>query len=183
MEKTRPTRWQKARDDWSGFQGRDLWVAAVGLAVAVGVLALLDFPGKVVAEVAIVAGSGILATVLYVLGQLVWAWLQAPMRLLTEDVIAIRERLERNPLTPPPPAEPPFNMRLSVLNSIRLGEELRRRARGGSMTWQAHEEWVTPVVQLLHEHAEQEDAELFLRQRSLAEQLQTLEQLLEKYPS
>ncbi len=50
------------------------------------------------------------------------------------------------------------------------------------MTRKSHEEWVTPVVQLLHEHAAQEDAELFLRQRSLNEQLQVLERLLGKYP-
>jgi hypothetical protein len=101
------------------------------------------------------------------------------MRMLTEDVIAIRERLEAIPLAQVSPPGPPFNMRLSLLNSIRLGEELRQQARGGGMTRKAHEEWVTPVVQLLHERAEQEDTELFLRQRSLAEQLQALEQLLE----
>jgi hypothetical protein len=72
-------------------------------------------------------------------------------------------------------------MRLSLLNSVRLGGELRQQARGGGLTRKAHEDWVTPVVQLLHEHAEQEDAELFLRQRSLVEQLRALEQLLEKY--
>jgi hypothetical protein len=73
----RPTRWKKARKDWPGFQWRDLWLAAFGLVVAVGVLALLNFPGKIVAEVAIVAGSSVLATLIYALGQLVWAWLQA----------------------------------------------------------------------------------------------------------
>jgi hypothetical protein len=180
-ERERPTRWQKTRADWPGFRWQDLVVGVVGLALAVAGLVLFGRPGGAVTEVLIVGGAAILAAILYPLGQLVWAWLQAPMRLLTEDVIAIRERVEAMPVTSAP-AGPPFNMRLSLLNSIRLGKELRQRARGGGMTQKAHEEWVTPVVQLLHEHAEQEDAELFLQQRSLAEQLQALERLLEKHP-
>lgn len=181
MENMRPTRWQKARADWPGFQLRDIGGGAIGLALAVVGLVVFGRPGEAVTEVLIVGGAAILAAVLYALGQLVWAWLQAPMRLLTADVIAIRECVEAAPATSAP-AGPPFNMRLSLLNSTRLGEELRQHARSGGMTRKSHEEWVTPVVQLLHEHAAQEDAELFLRQRSLNEQLQVLEQLLGKYP-
>jgi hypothetical protein len=179
-ERARPTRWQKARQDWPGFQRRDLVVGAIALVLAVVGLVVFGRPGEAVAELLIVGGAGLLATILYPLGQLVWAWLQAPMRLLTADVVAIRERVEAAPVTSAP-AGAPFNMRLSLLNSIRLGEELRQHARGGGLTRNEHEGWVTPVVQLIHEHAEPEDAELFLRQRSLAEQLQALERLLEKY--
>jgi hypothetical protein len=158
--------------------------------MAVAVLAILGFPEKVVIEVAIVAGAGIAAALLYPLGQLVWAWLQAPMRLLTEDVMAVREGLETlgdqinaiqgqvAAIAPQPPLRPPVNLRLSLLNSIRLGEMLMKQ---GWITPKEHEAWATPVIGLLTEQADPDDAARFLKQQSLREQLTVLEQLVEEY--
>jgi hypothetical protein len=172
-DRKRPTRWQKAQADWPGFQRRDLWIAVIGLGVSVGVLALLGFPGEAMIEVAIVAGSGALAAILYALGQLVWAWLQAPMRLLTDDMVAIRHQLESTHAA----TEKPISVRLLLLNSIRRGEQLMEvpHTRVG---W---EHWLIPVERLLTKRAEQADAELFLQQRSLEDQVFVLKQLVEKY--
>ena len=179
MAKKRPTRWQKAKQDWPGFQWQDLAVALVALVLAVVVLAVLGFPGKIVAEVSIVAGAGVAAALVRALGQLVWAWLQAPMRLLTKDVVAIRDRVEAIPTTPLPPPGPPFDMRYSLLNSIRLGQQLTMMHSGPGI--RELEGWVTPVVALLTEHADRADAERFLRRDNLPAQLEVLNELLKKY--
>lgn len=114
-------------------------VGVVGGVVAVVVLLVLGSPGEAVGGVAIVAAAGVAAVVLYAGAELFWAWLQAPMRLLTTDVLAIRERLESLEVSPPAPTEPPFDMRYSRLNSIRLGKKLVERARNVGLTADAHE--------------------------------------------
>ena len=70
-------------------------------------------------------------------------------------------------------------MRFALLNSIRLGEELQSRSmvRIGE-----EEEWITPVVAMLTEHAAPADAELFLKQKGLEHRLDVLRKMLEKYP-
>jgi hypothetical protein len=97
----RLTRWQKAREDWPGFQRRDLAVGVIGIVLAVVLLVVFGRPGDAVKEALIVGGAGLAAIVLYPLGQLAWAWLKVPMRLLTADVIAILERVEAMPVGSP----------------------------------------------------------------------------------
>lgn len=149
----RPTRWQKTRTDWPGFQWRDLAVAGVGLGLAVTVLAITGFSGETIVEVAIVAGTGAAAATLYSLGQLAWAWLGAPMRLLTDDVIAIRRRLEATPR----PELVPLSPRITLLNFIRLGKEHLERNEDAAM-----EVWTEDVLAFLNEHMEASEAETFL---------------------
>lgn len=155
MANERPTRWQKAKDDWPGFEWRNLRVGVVGIALAVIALAVLGRPGKAVTEVLIVGGAGLLAAILYPLGQLAWAWLQAPMRLLTADVVAIRERLEQGA-----PAEParPLNVRLRLLNFARQGRELLDYDPISGADFGA---WSEAAGAFMAEHAEA-DAEEFL---------------------
>jgi hypothetical protein len=149
----RPTRWRKARTDWPGFQWRDLAVAGLGLALAVAVLAITGFSGKTMVEVAIVAGTGAVAATLYAMGQLAWAWLQAPMRLLTEDVIAIRNRLEVMPRSELVPLSP----HIALLNFIRLGKEHLEHDQDAAM-----DAWTEDVLAFLNEHMEASEAETFL---------------------
>ena len=70
----------------------------LGVAVALGVLAILGFPGETLAEVGIVAGSGLVAVALYWVGGLAWAWLQAPHHLVLDELTAIRGALEARPV-------------------------------------------------------------------------------------
>jgi hypothetical protein len=159
----RPTRWQKARNDWPGFQWADSAIAGVGLGLAVVVLAILGFPGETVVEVVVVAGAGIAAAVLYALGQLVWAWLQAPMRLLTADVIAIRERVEAMPGAPTPQPEPaPPNVRLNLLNFIRLGRRHLNDPTRPLIGDVELEKWTQKVIVFLNEYVSGEAAEGFV---------------------
>src|SRR4051812_798992 len=95
MAGERLTRWEKAKQDWPGFHlWPDFGLGAFGGVLGVGVLAALGFPWETILEVIVVAATAALAAVLYRIGQLAWAWLQAPMRLLTADVVAIREKLD-----------------------------------------------------------------------------------------
>jgi hypothetical protein len=162
-ERERPTRWQKARDEWRGFQWRDLFVGLAGIVLAIVVLAATGRPVASLVEVAVIGGCGIAAAVFYAVGQLVWAWLQAPMRLLTADVIAIRERLEASPIRPSPSAPAPPNVRLTLLNYIRIGKsnlDNTLAALGGvDPAW---ESWTQEVLTFLNEHVSATVAEGFL---------------------
>jgi hypothetical protein len=74
-------------------------IAAVLIAVvAVAVQAALGWPGGHLAPLAITLGASALVTVALWGGALLWNRVRAPMRLLTDDVIAIRERVEATPL-------------------------------------------------------------------------------------
>ncbi|MGD1059772.1 MAG: hypothetical protein ABR992_20470 [Solirubrobacteraceae bacterium] len=154
-------------------------VALVGGALAVVALIMLGSPGEVVGDAAIVAGAAVGAVLFTSAAELVWAWLQAPMRLLTADVLAIRERVEAIPSTPPTAPEPPFNMRYSLLNSIRLGEKLSGQS---VKTMQDLENWAAPVVRLLTDHAAPLEVEHFLRSRGLEAQIAALETIVKNYP-
>lgn len=158
----RPTRWQKAREDWPGFEWRDLGIGVVAIVLAVLALLVLGRPGGAVPEVLIVGGAGLLAAILYPLAQLVWAWLQAPMRLLTDDVVAIRERLEQGP-----PGEPvrPVNVRWTLLDLARQGSELLDYYSGPPT--EETKAWTAAAGAFLGEHGEPADAEKFLRGREV----------------
>src|ERR1700735_3853391 len=125
------TRWDKAYGDWPGFRWGDAWVAAVGLVLAVGVLATLGFPGKALEEVVVVALAGAAAALLFQATQLFSAWLQAPMRLLTGEVIAIRDRLDAMQVAvPDAAASKPPNVRLTLLNFIPIGRQHSENVSG-----------------------------------------------------
>lgn len=161
MPNSRPTRWQEARRDWPGFQWRDLIPGAIGLGIAIFVLEESKFPGSTVAEVGIVGACAIAAGVLYAVAQLVWAWLQAPMRLLTEDVIAIRERVEQlQPQSAALPAKQRVNVRLKLIELQQEGESITRSRT--TMTAVYAEEWSQAVFEFLSEHLPGADAERFL---------------------
>jgi hypothetical protein len=156
----RPTRWQKARKDWSGFQWRDLILGAIGLGIAILVLEESNFSGSTVAEVGIVAGSAIAAGVLYALAQLVWAWLQAPMRLLTDDVVAIRRTLEARP------SQKPLSLPRTVNNYARRGHTLMMMQQ---FSEQEAFSWANAIGSLLDEHGEYGDAVRFSQARARGE--------------
>lgn len=156
MANSRSTRWQRARSDWSGVRAkREALLALVGGVITAAVLALVGSAGAV--DTLIAAGVGALvAVVLFPLAELGWCWLQAPMRLLTEDVIAIRERLEAEPAKPAAPVERPPNIRLSLLNFARMGEEA---AYPISVQPVVVTTWTNEVVQFMNEHTKSEDVE------------------------
>jgi hypothetical protein len=117
--------------------------------------------------------SALTAAILLPLVELGWAWLQAPMRMLTEDVIAlrgdvigIRERvaqLQQPPVALPEKEAKP-DVRLTLLNEVRRG-----RAIADDPLWkfsgrEPHEagEWTERLTQFLNEHAH-DSVEGFLR--------------------
>jgi hypothetical protein len=180
----RPSRWEKAKDDWEWRRLRDhLVVAVVGGALAVVALIVLGSPGAAVADVAIVAGAGAAAVILYAGAQLFWAWLQAPMRLLRADVAAIRMRLEAGTAEPKPKAP---DVRLRVLDFARKGQELQGYHSGPTMD--ALKGWAADASEFLQEHADRASAERFLAcgipgetTLTLQRQIDTLIEIAEKY--
>jgi hypothetical protein len=155
----RPTRWQRAKRDWSGFEvRRDIVVAVLGGAIAAGVFALLGFPWDTILSVIVGVGSAAAAVVILRLVELWWAWFKAPMRMLTEDVVAIRQRLEAGGGELPVPVEPP-NVRLGVLEYARRAQVWADR---GSTYRKEVEAWAREVGAFLGEYGTEDEAERFL---------------------
>jgi hypothetical protein len=173
MAAQRPTRWQKARLDWPGFQWRDLRVGVIGILLAIVILLALGRPGGAVVEVAVVGAAGLAAAVFYAVGQFVWAWLQAPMRLLSADVIAIRERLEATPASVQ--SEGTLNVRLTLLNAIRVGKALQRM---NLRTIPQELAWASGVVEALTVEDQSAILERFLAESKMDAQLLVLEEVV-----
>ncbi|MGA2928449.1 MAG: hypothetical protein ABSG43_21140 [Solirubrobacteraceae bacterium] len=148
----RLTRWQKARKDWLGFQWRDLIPSAIGLGIAILVLEESNFSGSTVAEVGIVGACAIAAGLLYAVAQLAWAWRQAPMRLLTEDVVAIRKTLEARP------SQTPISLPRAVNDYIRRGRSLLMMPE---FSEQDALSWANAIGSTLSEHGSYEDTAQF----------------------
>lgn len=162
------TRWQKAKEDWPGPQWRDLTVGPLGLVIAVLVLDNQNYPGDTIVEVVVVAAATVVAVVLFSLGQLGWAWLNAPMRLLAADVRAIRERLEEMPQAQE--TDRPLPTGVTLRNQIRLGRELLRVPHGP----REERQWADGVVEALG-HAIPTELEGVLNQVGLVDQVAALE--------
>jgi hypothetical protein len=111
----RPTRWAKAKQDWRGFRiRRESIGGAIGTTAGIVALIVLGFPGAALENVIVILATGAVVAVLVPVAELAWSWLQAPMRLLTADVAAIRERLDAQPA---PKAAPRVNVRKPPLKS------------------------------------------------------------------
>jgi hypothetical protein len=110
-----------------------------------------------------IGGSALGAAFLVPVGELGWAWLQAPMRMLTEDVVAIRSRLEGQSggYVPAPPMilPKPASVRLALLDFARKGEDILRL---GTVQAGVLASWTDTVVAFLAEYAAQEQTESFL---------------------
>jgi hypothetical protein len=174
----RPTRWQRAWKDWPKIQWRDLILSAFGLGIAILVLEESNFSGSTVAEVGIVAGSAIAAGVLYALAQLVWAWLQAPMRLLTDDVVAIREKLEAAP------PQTPIRLPRAINDSVRKGHALLRKSE---FSEQDAFDWANEIASILNEYGDYKDGARFSRAQgggdargTLKAQIAALDEIVER---
>jgi len=160
MPEPRPTAWQYAKKGWRGFRWRDraLINGVVGGALAIVALDIAGLPREALTTVIVVVASAVGAAILIPLAELGWAFVAAPMRLLTADVIAIRERLEAAP--PASASPPPPNVRLWLLEHVRRGQRLLNR-HSGPPTKDA-EEWASQASAFLRENCNVVDAERFL---------------------
>jgi hypothetical protein len=172
----RPTRWQKALQDWHrpGIR-REFFRGAVGAVVSVIVLLAAGFGHDAAVVTITVICSALATAVLIPAGQFALLWLQAPMRLLTEDVIAIRERLDTETAKAGGSVSRP-SVRLTLLNFVAMARPSVSSHRGGE-----HEAWISEVSQFLAEHCEPRDAESFLREPKWSEQLKILEAIAGKH--
>jgi hypothetical protein len=193
VDKARPTRWQKARTDWSGIRAkREVLVGLVGGIATAGVQVLVGSPGAV--DTLITAGVGALVTVVvFPLGELGLRWLQAPMRLLTDDVVAIRSRLDSLDIgaAQPRPRAAALSPRLAAINHKRVGDELvgdaaRYKLEIGEANAQR---WTNAVIDFLSEHSSPGSVELFMTAGSgsnserMDARLQFLANLIERWPA
>ena len=157
MAGERPTRWQKAKQDWPGIRAkRELAITLIGGVFGAVMLLILGLPGASMEHVITVAAAGVAAAIFVPIAEFVWAWWQAPMRLLTADVIAIRERVEAldtDDLRRQESVRRP-NVRLAVLEFARRGEPWIHM---GHTTSTEHQSWAREVSAFLTEHATEED--------------------------
>jgi hypothetical protein len=160
MPEPRPTAWQYAKKGWRGFRWRDraLINGVVGGALAIVALDIAGLPREALTTVIVVVVSAVGAAILVPLAELGWAFVAAPMRLLTADVIAIRERLEAAPPASAPP--PPPNVRLWLLEHVRKGEALLHYHSAPST--KDAEDWAAEASAFLRENCNVADAERFL---------------------
>lgn len=183
----RPTRWHKARQDWRGFGlRRDAARGAVGAVAGIFALLALGFPGAAVENVIYVLAAGLVGGVALPLAQLGWCWLQAPMRMLSDDMRLVLGRIEkfeasassREKATPRR-----VDVRLSLVAQISKGGEISPLYAYGGGT----DRWTGSIVDLLAAHGKAGDAERFLRAteatgpQALAERLDFLRELVEEY--
>jgi hypothetical protein len=142
----RPTRWKRTMKDWPRPQWRDLIRGVLGVGVSLLILAVLGFPGETLVEVGVVGGSAIALLILPSAAQLWWAWFKAPMRLLTDDVRAIREKVE-SVAAPAEERGEPLPPTVRLWNQARLGRELLQISSSGMGERRRIREWVDGVVE------------------------------------
>ena len=145
--------------------------------MSVVVLLAAGFPHDAVVVGITIGGAALAAAVIVPAVELCWCWLQAPMRLLTEDVIAIRERVER-PLAPSSSTEPAPDVRLGLLDLARRGQVM---LDGGYVYSDIHNPWAAEVVAFLSKYVPPADAEAFVQETALSPQVRALAVLAEKY--
>lgn len=169
----RPTRWEKAKNDWPGLRGkRELASVFFGGLLAAFALLLVSAPEAALQQVIVVLVAGAVAAILLPAFELYWAWLQAPMRLLTEDVTAVRHEIAALPRVassgsapPTAPAKPKIDVELTLRNFLRVGEELTILQGGhGYITTDLVqlETWTQEVLKTLANHRPKEDTRKFL---------------------
>jgi hypothetical protein len=165
VDRSRPTRGRKAWQDWKergGVRGkREIVVALVGAAVSAIILLAIGFPHDALIAGVTIAGSALAAAVIVPAAELYWSWLQAPMRLLTDDVVAIRDRVHSVQIGEGHP-KPKLSLRLELITSREVGGELVAEAAkyGEKVRETDAQEWTNSVVSLLAEHSP-EDIERF----------------------
>ncbi|PZR67316.1 MAG: hypothetical protein DLM63_06690 [Solirubrobacterales bacterium] len=127
--------------------------------MSVVVLLAAGFPHDAVVVGITIGGAALAAAVIVPAVELWWCWLQAPMRLLTEDVIAIRERVEQLPdQAPAKPTEKSVNVRLALINQKQV--MLAAGAEGAAD--QIAYTWGRDIATLLTEHGTPSEAERFM---------------------
>jgi hypothetical protein len=156
----RQTRWERAKADRPkvGVR-RELASLFVGGAVSVLVLLIAGFNHDAGITAITIGGSAIAAAVIVPASELAWAWLQAPMRALTDDVLSIRQLLEANPLT----AEAP-TVRLWLLNHKRKGEAILNRQAPATTD---ADNWADVAAEYLMENVDEAAAERFLQAHAI----------------
>lgn len=162
MADERPTRWKRARSDWSGIHAkREALLGVVGGITTAGVLALVGSGGAVETLIAAAVGA-VLTIVLFPLAELWWSWLQAPHRMVLDELAGLRSQvaLLESP-TPAPQAthKRSVSLRTALLDEIRKGREV------ANLSYPPTElvlKWTNNVVDLLTEYGSDEMTEQFL---------------------
>jgi hypothetical protein len=103
-------------------------------------------------DVIVVVVSAAAATVLVPLGELSWNWLQAPMRQLTVEVVAIRKALEATP------SQTPISLPRAINNYVRRGRTLLMMPQ---FSEQDASDWANEIGSILDKHGDYEDAARF----------------------
>jgi hypothetical protein len=152
-------RWRRARAETTWVEA---WRRSLVELVSTGIItvaALLAFSSEGAAIDTLIA-LGVSFLMVFVVRPAValgWNYLQAPMRALTDDVQAIRERLEASPSLPRPPTQ--TDIRLEVLEHARKGQDLLDNY-GSAVPTPYADGWSEEASGYLREHAYALDAGL-----------------------
>lgn len=149
------SRWEKAKADWHGVQDeRELVVASVGAIISAFVLLVDGFPHDAVVIGVSILGSAIALAVIVPAAEFYWSWLQAPMRLLTDELVAIRELLAQLDLGSASATTAELSLCHASMDHKRVGDELVAEAasyglRPGDGDAQV---WTNSVIAFLGAH-------------------------------
>ena len=184
MPPERPTRWEKAKRDTTFWRPkREAVVGAVAVLFTAVVLWYFGYAEGIVEYLIPVAVGALVAVVVAPLAELAWNWLQAPMRLVADDVVAIRARLDSAPIDAEP-RKPPVNPRVTLFELHAQGAAFRNRPLKSG----AFDDWFKQVTRALAEEVSSAAAEEFLRATndagfaSLNARLDALEAIAERQP-
>lgn len=172
------TRFQRARQDTNPFVVRR---ELAGLIVGgiLGVILLLIFvSGESAAdELFVVGGAAIGTAVLVPAMAFGWNYWQAPHRMVLDEVRALRQEVAQ--LTQAKAARQPEkrpNVRLTLLNSVRKGDEIAEKLRYVGLwsgTAAEADAWTDRVTQFLSKWVSAEASERFLTAGESASELRT----------
>lgn len=163
----RLTRWERAKADSRGWRvaSREAGAGAAGGVLAVAALFLFASKTSALQEL-IVVGSAILgAMVLVPAAEVAWNYIQAPLRIINDDLDAILvklDALETKRASAPAPKKS-VSVPLTLLDFIRKGEFISEQA---SETYRARPEvlaWTQVVTTFLAEHVSESACEQFLK--------------------
>jgi hypothetical protein len=152
---SRLSRWEKAKADWHGVQGkRELVVAGAGAVISALVLLVAGFPHDAAVVGVSIFGSAIAPAVIVPAAELYWSWLEAPMRLFTDEVFAIRERLEQLDPGVTSATRTELGLRHTLMDHKRVGDELVADAANYGLTPSDRDAqvWTNSVIAFLGAH-------------------------------
>jgi hypothetical protein len=183
MAEPRPSRLQKAKRDWPGIRSSREAIVGVITAVLAAVVELLIGSGGALDTIVVAVVAAVVAVVIVPAAQFTLLWVEAPMRLLTEDVIALRaevhalsERVSHQvsataSVDEEPREEQLGRVRLTLLRFVQQAESIMG---SGLVKRTDQQRWTEKVSDFLIAEVDPQIAEPFMQETAMTSQTAAL---------